>query len=403
MRILQIHNYYQTYGGECHVVDAEKPLLEARGHEVLRYTANSNELNQWGAGRKVVALSGVPFNRRVYRELAGYLQHTRPDVAHVHNVFPLLSPSVYVALRDAAVPVVQTVHNFRFLCPNGLFFINGRICEACQQRGYMAAVKNKCMKGSRVISTLYAAAVKYAWSSGNIPGNIDCFVALNEFSASRLVAGGVPREKIAICGNFIARFAPQPEPKRHNYVLYLGRLSPEKGIWTLLEALGKAPALNLKIAGAGPDEAALRSYVNDHLPGRVEFLGYVKGHEKERLVSEALCTVTPSEWYENFPISVVESFALGTPVIASRIGGLPEMVEHGKTGFLFDPADAAALAGCLEIIRDDAALVRNMSRACLETARARFGPDRHGRELVDIYNNVISTCSSNNGTLSDKE
>lgn len=390
MQILQIHNYYQTPGGECSVVRAERSLLEEVGHKVIQYTVNSTEISSFSLWNKALAFLQIPYSFVTAQRLTHYLKTVRPDIAHVHNVFPLLSPSIYGVLKKHRIPVVQTLHNYRFLCPNGLLFTQGRACDDCLRVGKYAAVKNACMHGSYTTSALYAAAIAVAWWTGNIPGNIDRFIALNHFGADMLHRGGVPTEKVRICGNFIASMAPAPQINKEPYILYLGRLSPEKGVRTLLKAMGNVPqAVSLKIAGSGPLEGELKDLVAHHPALQVQFLGFVSGAEKERLIANALCSVVPSEWYENFPISVLESLAQGTPVIASRIGGLPELITHGTTGLLYEPGNAEALSQSITQLVNDPQEAQRMASAALESARTRFSPEVHLQELNAIYNECL--------------
>lgn len=390
MNILQIHNFYKISGGECSVVMSERGMFDASCHEFVPFTVDSREIQVYAFGRKVLSFLQIPYNFENYNRLFRLLQTNLPDVAHVHNIFPLLSPSVYSVLKKYHLPVVQTVHNYRFLCPNGLFFINGQICEDCLHKGLFSCVKKKCMHDSWATSAMYAAAVGLAWRTGNIPNNIDIFIALNRFGRDKLIQGGIPAEKIRICGNFIEHIADHPQAKA-DYVLYLGRLSSEKGLHTLFKAMQVLPPhVRLKVAGSGPLEPELKDFAARHLGGKVEFLGFVSGEEKTRLISHALCMVVPSEWYENFPISVVESLSLGTPVIASRMGGLPEMIEHQETGLLFTAGDAEDLAQQILTIYSDRESTKAMSKAAIEAARVRFSKETHLRELMSIYEEAIS-------------
>ena len=388
MKILQIHNFYRTRGGECSVVDAEKHLLVSHGHTVVQFVGDSASLNEMTFLKKTSAFLQIPHNRQTARQLESYVSKHKPDLAHVHNVFPMLSPSVYSCLRDNSVPVVQTIHNYRFLCPNGLFYVNGRVCQACQDRSYWEAVKNRCVHKSMATSALYAAAIAWGWRGGAFLSCIDRYIALNTFTAGNLLTGGVPKKKIHICGNFVNDFADAPAAKRH-YALYLGRLSSEKGLSTLLAAARLVPELPLKIAGTGPLEADLRRAVSEPRMNHVELVGHVTGGGKRRFIAEALCTIVPSECHENFPLSLVESLALGTPVIASRMGGLPDLIEHGRTGLLFQAGDAEALAECLRRISDSEAGTYEMAVNALAGARERFTPQRHLEQLLEIYRDAI--------------
>ena len=388
MRILQVHNYYQNYGGECHVVDTEKKLLEDNGHEVVQYTRHSSDIDSWCVSKKAITLASIPYNLAASKSISKFIKHVQPDVAHVHNVFPLISPSAYSVLAKASIPVVQTVHNYRFMCPNGMFFIKEKICEECQTRGYSSAVRNRCMRDSFVVSALYATAIANAWRTKIIPDNIARYIVLNRFVFEKLEIAGIPRKKLVICGNFINSNI-KPALNKMRYILYLGRLSSEKGIKTLLKSLVHSNEVVLKIAGTGPDEHVLRSYASEHLVNRVEFLGFVEGEEKQRLISQAICLIVPSEWYENFPISVLESLSLGTPVIASRIGGLPDMVNHGATGFLFNPGDTNELSRFINILWENDDIVKQMSNQAATAAETKFNPSGHLKGLIDIYNDAI--------------
>ncbi len=388
MKILQVHNYYRTRGGECGVVEAEKRLLESHGHTVVQFVADSNTLDEMTFPKKASTFLQIPYNTWIAKRLESHVFEHKPDLAHVHNVFPMLSPSVYVALRRNSVPVIQTIHNYRFLCPNGLFYVNGRVCEACQEKGYWEAVRNRCMHGSMATSALYAAAVAWGWRGGAFRSCIDRYIALNTFVSGKLVAAGVPNEKIRICGNFVDDFAEAPVAKQC-YALYIGRLSSEKGLSTLLAAVRSVPELPLKIAGTGPLEVDLRRAIGEPAMDHIELIGHVTGETKRRLIAEALCTVVPSEWYENFPLSVVESLAFGTPVIASRIGGLPDLIEDGRTGLLFPAGDVEALVKCLRRISHEAADTHEMAANALVTARERFSPQRHLEQLLEIYQDAV--------------
>ncbi len=388
MKILQIHNFYRTRGGECGVVDAEKRLLESHGHAVVQFVADSNNLDAMTFFKKASAFLQIPYNLQIARQLKRYISEHKPDIAHVHNVFPMLSPSVYVVLRRNSIPVVQTIHNYRFLCPNGLFYVNGRVCEACQERGYWEAVRKRCVRGSVVTSAFYASAVAWAWRSGTFHSCIDRHIALNAFVAEKLVAAGVPREKVRICGNSVNDFA-EVLPTKRGYALYLGRLSEEKGLTTLLAAARTVPELPLKIAGAGPLEIDLRRAVSEPGMGHIDVIGHVAGEAKRCLIAEAVCMVVPSECYETFGLSAAESLSLGTPVIASHIGGLPELIDHGYNGLLFPANDTGALAECLGWMCSNVSSTHEMAVNALANARRRFSPQRHLEQLLEIYSDAI--------------
>jgi glycosyltransferase involved in cell wall biosynthesis len=389
MRILQVHNFYDHFGGECQVVRAQRALLEAAGHEVVPFYRHSRDIAGWSALRKANALARVAFNPEMRRRLAETVASARPDVAHVHNVFPLISPSIYTYLAELGIPIVQTVHNYRFVCPNGLFYAAGKPCEAClQEKSFLPALRKACFRDSWALSGLYAAAVGLGWRNGAFAA-IDTFVALSYFIRDKLTQGGVSLEKIRVCGNFIdlGRAEPAHFPKS-SYALYLGRLSAEKGIRTLLAALRRC-RVPCKIAGDGPLRAEVIEALQDPALAHVDYLGFVDGDAKRELIARAACTVVPSECYENFPMAGVESLSLGTAVVAARIGGLPELVQDGETGFLFDAGDAGALAAALMQVAESPDRSAQMGQQAAHEARMRFGAARHLSELLAIYHDTL--------------
>lgn len=389
MKILQVHNFYRNRGGECSTVEAEKHLLEEGGITALRFAADSKKIAAMTLSEKVKAYLQIPSNKLVAQRLIHFVQKHNPDVAHVHNVFPLISPAVYGFLKQNGVPIVQTVHNFRLICPNGLCYINRRVCEDCRIKSFKAAVRNRCVQGSFITSVLYAWAIKRGWRRDGFVSLIDCYIALNKFALNKLIEAGIPKDKIYLCGNFVTDFADAPSENK-TYALYIGRLSTEKGLHTLLEAAKHVPALTIKIAGKGPLEQELKSLSKDPSLSHVEFVGYVTGDQKASLVHSALCTVVPSECYENFPISVIESLAMGTPVLASRMGGLPELIEHIRNGLIFEAGNVHELAECLRAVVTNSQLAGEMAKFALSDARIRFSPERHLRELLSIYEQTIS-------------
>lgn len=389
MKILQVHNFYRTPGGECSVVRAERTLLESNGHVVIPYYRDSREIDGWGALRKARMLIDIPYSRRVERDIVAVIHACRPDVAHVHNVFPLLTPAVYRAIRSSGVPVVQTVHNFRFLCPNGQFFVDDRVCELCQERGYTSAVWNRCMQDSVLVSAAYATAIARSWKTGILPFGIDSFIVLNNFFAERLVAAGVPQERIRLLPNYVSECVKNVPPKGQ-YMLYLGRLSREKGIRTLLEAWRQIDDVPLKIAGSGPLLDEVRRMANELGGGRIEVLGHVHGDAKHELLKGALGAIVPSEWYENFPVSVVEAMAHGTPVLASHIGGLPELVADSATGLLFQPGDVESLVNATRRFLSEPGLRERLADGALAKAHALYGPVTHYHGLMAIYGQLAN-------------
>jgi glycosyltransferase involved in cell wall biosynthesis len=393
VKILLVHNFYRITGGECHAVRSQQRLLEKKGHRVILYSAHSSDLEQTTALNRLAAATRVRGNNRVCRDLQRVIREEKPDLAHVHNVFPILSPKIYPTLKQLGVPVVQTIHNLRLICPGGFMFTNGNVCEKCLHHSLNNAVIHRCVQGNRISSLVYADAIHRAWRKGWFPDAIDRYLVLNNFFGEQLTARGIARSKQRVLPNFV-EIPDTGHTAKKPYVLFLGRLSPEKGIHTLLEAWSELDGITLKIAGAGELEPLVKEQAAGRLKNRIEFLGYVEAEEKTRLLREAMATVTPSTWYENCPISVLESLAAGTPALVTSMGGLPDLVRHGKDGFVFPPENSTALNKAVTQLRDNPSLVTALSANAFASAKDRFSPNVHYRGLMNIYGELLENKSS---------
>ena len=395
MKILLIHNFYKVAGGECHAVHAQRRLLQENGHEVITFFRDSKALSSARPLEKLRTAAGVRGNHGAMGDLAHLVQRECPDVAHVHNVFPLISPLVYRVLYSFGIPVVQTVHNLRLRCPGGLMFTHGKVCEECTTSGLKRAVINRCVQGSLAASLLYADAVSHAWRSGYIEQNIDRFIVFNSFFRRQVLATGIPGKRLMTLPNFVPLPFNEVADKQP-YALYLGRLSAEKGVDTLLDAWRQVDGLVLKIAGGGDLSSTVEKRCTTDLAGKVEYLGYVEGHEKQDLLRRARVFVLPSEWYENCPIALLESMAAGTAAVVTRMGGLPDMVDDGETGFVVEAGNVRALAQALQRFSDEPDLASDMGTTALLNARAKYGPAAHHAGLMAIYQSVIEQIDPTN-------
>ena len=384
MKILIVHNYYQQAGGEDQVFSAEANLLETQGHQVLRYTVHNDAV----ANRNPLMLAGdTIWNREIYRELRQLLRQEKPEVVHFHNSFPLISPAAYYAARDEGVPVVQTLHNYRLLCSNALFFRDGQVCEDCLGKFVpLPGVIHACYRGSRaatltVATMLTVHRVLQTWTE-----TVDVYIALTKFAQQKFIQGGIPAQKIVVKPHFV-----HPDPGSGSgvggYALFVGRLSPEKGISTLLTAWEKLRGkLNLKIVGDGP---LAPQVVNDveRVPG-VEWLGHRALEEVYELIGNAKMLIFPSEWYETFGRVAVEAFAKGTPVIAANIGAVAELVESGRTGLNFRPGDPDELATKVEWALTHPVELARMRQEARAEFEAKYTADHNYQMLMEIYERV---------------
>lgn len=385
MKILVLHNHYREYGGESAVFAAETSLLRAAGHTVHLWEQDSRMVDTYNIRQKISFFPKTFYNSKAYHELRNFVESEQPDVAHIHNVFPLFSPSVYRALADAGIPMVQTIHNFRFLCPNGLFYTHGQICERCAYGNTLHAVRYRCYRQSRILSGLYALTIGMHRAAGTF-NRIGHVIALTEFSAAKLRQYALfEPTKISVLGNFLPEPLPSPVFEKSNtaYVAYLGRISSEKGLQTLLQASAHCPHIPVKIAGDGDALAALKQSAQ-HLP-QVEFVGYLQGDEKIAFLQNAFVVVIPSTCYEMFPITVLEAMACGTPVVASSLGGLSTLIDHNQNGLLFPPADALNLAQQIQLLRQNTRYAIQLAKAARQHLEKNFTAKQHLEQLIAIY------------------
>ncbi len=389
MKVLVVHNFYQQPGGEDRCLEAEVAMLRANGHEVVQYTADNDAID--GMSRLAAAARTV-WSRPAARDVRALIRAHRPAVAHFHNTFPLVSPAAYYACHAEGVPVVQTLHNFRLLCPNALFFRDGRVCEDCLGRAVpWPGVVHGCYRGSRAATAAVAAMLAAHRALGTWRDKVDVYVALTEASRQKFIAGGLPADKLAVKPNFLDS-DPGPGTGAGGYAVFVGRLSAEKGVGTLLTAwhalAGEVP---LKVVGDGPlaDRVAAAAAGN---PG-VEWLKSQPPDAVYRLIGGAAFLVLPSECYENFPRVAVEAMALGTPVIASRLGAMAEVVADGRTGLHFEPGDAAALAAAVRRLRDDPAARGRMRQAARREYEERYTAEANHDALMAIYDRATRTAT----------
>ncbi len=386
MRVLIVHNRYQQRGGEDAVVASEGKLLAGHGLEV-ETLEESNDAIQ-GLKGKIDASASVLFGAqnstaRVRARLAQF----RPDVVHVHNWFPTVSPSIFWYCKRAGIPVVNTLHNYRLLCVNATLFRDGKVCEDCIGSMFRASgVIHKCYRDSRAGSAVATAGMLAHWSAGTWHRAVNRFIALSAFAKDKLIEGGLPAPKIVVKPNFVDP-DPGAGPGDGGYFLFVGRLTEEKGIRILLECWKNGPDLPpLKIVGGGPLEEEVRA-LSAQL-ANVEWIGNRSSEEVVQMMGAAKAILCPSLWYEGMPRVVIESLAVGTPVIASRLGTYPEMIVDGVNGVLFEPGDSASLLDRLRRLEAANALLgmRTGARASFES---EYSGPRNLNLLLGIYQQVI--------------
>lgn len=381
MRVLLVHNSYRQRGGEDAVFEAERELLAAHGHEVVEYRVHNDATAAMGPLR----LAGATmWSRSTRRALRGLIRSWRPDVAHFHNTLPLVSPAGYAAANEAGVPVVQTLHNYRMVCPSALLFREGRVCEECVGRKVpWPAVRHACYRGSRAATVAVAAMLGTHRLLGTWRRRVDVWIALTGFQAAHVVQGGVPAERIAVLPNFLAVDPGVRTDVPRRGVLFVGRLTEEKGIRVLLEAVRGLPEdASLRVVGDGPLRAVVDAAAA--CDRRIVAVGALDAAGVDAEMRRAAVLAVPSLWYEGLPMTVVEAFARGTPVVASDLGGLAATVQHRTTGLLVPPGDVGAWAAALALAGDAARCARAGCAARQEFERS-FTAERHHDRLLALY------------------
>lgn len=383
MKILLLHDFYQQAGGEDTVVEQEKNLLESNNNQVRLLTRNNDSIvTSWNRANAALTAIYSPHSKAI---VAAEINSFRPDIVHVHNFFPLFSPSVYYACRQAGVPVVQTLHNFRLVCPSALLFRNGKPCELCLDKAVpWPGVLHACYRENRVASAVIASMIGVHHFCGTWHSAVNAYITMTQFSREKLIAGGLPPDRLFLKPNFVFPDPGKRSAENTGYALFVGRLSPEKGIRTLLSAWdGLAVRRNLKIIGTGPLEGVVRPACTSS--SGIEFLGPQPPASVINFMKAANFLVFPSECYEGFPRVIVEAFAKGLPVLASQLGSMAELLGDQHTGRLFRPGDAQDLAEKIEWMFTHPVQVEQMSEAARQEFEAKYTAERNYEMLMKIY------------------
>jgi glycosyltransferase involved in cell wall biosynthesis len=391
MNVLLVHNFYQQPGGEDQVFAEEANLLENRGHRVGRLTMDNDSID--GMGKLTVARKTI-WNREAQEALRQSIREIDANVVHFHNTFPLVSPAAYYAAHEQGAAVVQTLHNYRLICPTATFYRDGKVCEECLGRAVpWPGVLHACYRGNRLATATIAAMLAFHRAKRTWRDEVDIYIALTEFARSKFVEAGLPAEKIIVKPNFVD---PDPGigPGDGDFALFIGRLTEEKGVRTLMEAwksLYPRCGLQLKIAGDGPLRQVVEEFCKGAPGAGIDFLGRRPLPEVYSMMGSARALMFPSEWYEGLPRTIVESLAKGTPVIASRLGSMTELIDHNRTGYLFEPGDREDLARQVEALlnQTDSARTQMRQAARLEY-ESRYTANQNYAVLIDSYDKAMA-------------
>ncbi len=396
-RILQVHNFYQIPGGEDVVVRNEKRLLEEHGHKVYTYYRTNKELSERGILGKLLLPFTAVYSFRTVREVKRLIKENRIDIVHVHNTLTMVSPSVFYAAFQCNVPVVQTLHNFRMLCPAGSFFRNNVICEECVGGGLKCAIKHKCYRNSTLQTIVSAMILKIHRALGTYR-KVN-FICLTEFNKNKLLEsldsenvsknrGVVDASRVYIKPNFTFAegITPSDSQDTEEYFLFAGRVEALKGVDIAIKAFEKIPDKLLYIAGTGPMMEEMQAYVQEHQIENVKFLGYLQKEAMTERFYHAKAVIMTSQCYEAFAMTIAEAYSYGVPVIAGRVGNMDGMVKEGQTGvkFQYDSADDLA-----QKVREFETLdIKVLKENAREFYQKRLRPEDNYQKLIAIYEDI---------------
>jgi glycosyltransferase involved in cell wall biosynthesis len=392
MKFLLVHNSYKQPGGEDVVFEQERQLLERAGHAVAVYQRSNWEVDSYPGIKRIALLTKMVWAADTRLDFSRLLDKEKPDLVHVHNTFLMVSPAIYGTCRDANVPVVQTLHNYRLFCPAATFFRDGHVCEECVNHGLTRAIAYGCYRNSRTATSSVALMLSVHRQLGTWVRNINCYIALTQFARNRFLNAGLPAEKVFVKPNFVDPDPGVCSPSEGSYALFVGRLSPEKRVNTVLRAwrhLGRL-GIPLVIIGGGPERLELQQESINYGLTDVVFRGQVSRQESLAAIGGARFLVFSSEWYENFPVTIAESFACGVPVICSRMGAMQEIVKHGQTGLHFTAGDSKDLAETVKWAWDHPERMRSMGLEARREFETKYTAERNYPLLMEIYQHALS-------------
>lgn len=391
MKIILANKFFYPRGGDCIHTIQLKQLLEQHGHSIAIFSMQhldnieNEHSSYWPSmleytakkpGNLLEAMQRPIYSREVKKNWNQLLDDFQPDIVHLHNIHSQLSPIIAQEAYKRSIPVYWTLHDYKLICPSYSLLRENRVCEECLS-DKSSVVRHRCIKGSLIGSTIgYFEALK--WSSSRLLKYTRAFISPSLFLQNKMAEGGYPKGKIRHIYNFVDDSKFSPEFSKENYYVYLGRLSREKGVETLLKAASEHPNFKLKVIGDGPLRINLEEKYNS---ANIEFLGYRKWDEIKQILGKARFMVIPSEWYENNPLSIIESFALGTPVLGASIGGIPELVDLSN-GMLFKAGNSEDLSNkIVEMMAFDSWDYQKIS----DNASIKFSADNYYNELMKIY------------------
>jgi len=404
MEILQINKFHYIKGGAEKYCFELSHMLEGGGDSVEHFSMHHPEnfpsgnsesfvseldFDRISSFREKAAAAGrIIYSLEAKRKLSSLLANHRPSIAHLHNIYHQLSPSILHALANAGVPAVLTAHDYKLVCPNYLLYNEDHICERCIGGRYYKALFAKCIRKS-ILSALILTTEMYLHSTLGTYSLLKKIISPSKFLMDKLAEAGYPRQKLIHIPNFVYNIPETPAPAEGDYIAYLGRLSREKGIGTLIKAVNGMKSTELLIAGSGPSGASLESLRSSLGAGNIRFAGHLNGDEVGEFINRAKFVIIPSEYYENCPLSILETMASGKPVIGAAIGGIPELIENGEDGLLFEAGNVDDLREKIARLSDDPKLAASMGKKARQKIIDFYNREVHYQRIMKVYEEVL--------------
>jgi len=388
VKILLCHNYYQNRGGEDIVFDTEKELLIENSYKILEYSKNSSDVNNMF--NKAVTFLGSLFSLKTYIEVGRIIKKEKPDIAHVHNIFPVISPSIYYVLKNNNIKIIQTIHNYRFYCSNGLSLKDNRICSKCENVS-IKNIFNICSKNKKLYDLLLSVII-YFMRKLKVYSKVDYFIAPSKFIKNKLIKFGIGKEKIILKRNLIKinkKFTDR-EKQSSKYFTFIGRLSEEKGIIRLIEIFKKEKEIELKIIGNGPLKEYINNIIKNEKIGNIEISGFIEGKKKYSIISNSMANIIPSICYENCPVVLIECLSMGVPVVVNNIGALPEFIKDGYNGYIYNSNDLNSLKKIVLKIYNMKDIELNILKEnCENSYSDLFDEDKNFKIINNLYKRIL--------------
>ncbi len=401
MKILQINKFFYKRGGAEAYMLALSNMLRQQGHQVLEFAMHHPDnlespysdyfvkhldfQKRQGFFSDLKKSAHLLYSWEASRKLEKLIKKEKPDIAHLHNFYFQLTPSILKVLKKHNIPMVWTMHDYKLICPNYRLFTQGRVCERCKVHKYYNCFTYKCLQNKSSYSFLVMLETYLHNLVLKSYDQIDLYISPSRFLQAKVAQWGINQEKVSQIYNFINLKEFEPDYTPGQYLLYFGRLAEEKGLLLLLQALREMPELNLKIVGDGPQKQLLAEYIKEYNVNNVQLIGHTTGDKLNDLIKKARFVVLPSIWYENNPISVLEAFALGKPVIASDLGGLPELVKPGQTGFIFKANDLTDMKSQISQNYNNLEQISQMGRQARLFVEKNCTPHKHYQQIENIY------------------